>query len=213
MQAQTPREVVVSTLGDILDGPEFQQERTLWDEFLDWLDANFESVPVGGFDEVVRVLLVTGLVLLTLIYTVAWIRYLRRRARPVEAAMAASDAELERARSLYAEAEAARAAGRDRRALRGYLHALLLVLGRTGLAYRSAWTNRELLRRGSPTPEARALLSSLVERYEPKEFGREAVTEADLVLLEERCRDELERAGAPEIPRADHRALQGEVSA
>lgn len=72
-------------------------------------------------------------------------------------------------RKSAAQAEREDALGR---ALRLYLHALVLGLGQTGaLKFRAAWTNRELVRRGKPSPEIAATLEALLDRIDPVTFG------------------------------------------
>jgi hypothetical protein len=98
---------------------------------------------------------------------------------------------------LRARARAARERGDLRLALRLLFQALLLALGGRGdLEVRPAWTNRELLRRGKPSPRSLALLEGLVRELEPKEFGRAAISSADLERLEGELAQHLPRAEA-----------------
>ncbi|MSR61256.1 MAG: DUF4129 domain-containing protein [Planctomycetes bacterium] len=100
------------------------------------------------------------------------------------------------ARALAGAARAARDAGDLRLALRLFLQAVLVALGGRGdLELRPAWTNRELLARGKPSPAAQALLAPLVRELEPQEFGRAPVSAADVQRLEALLAEHLE--GAP----------------
>ena len=75
----------------------------------------------------------------------------------------------------------------------------MVGLGARGdVGFREAWTNRELLRRGRPKESARRLLEELVDELEGKEYGREEITTADLVRLEDLCSTHLgELRGGP----------------
>jgi hypothetical protein len=122
------------------------------------------------------------------------------RATPVGAARAQDVAPEARIAELLARARAARGSGDLRLALRLYLLALLHAFGGSGdLEYRPTWTHRELLRRGRPSPAARALLEDLIRELEAKEFGRASIDGGDLDRLEallERRREVLAGASA-----------------
>ena len=73
--------------------------------------------------------------------------------------------------------------------LRFLVLALVLGLGSRGdLEFRDAWTYRELLARGRPSPEANGVLGPLVEELEAKEFGHASIALDDLDRLEGLCR-------------------------
>ncbi len=178
-------ELVETTLDDILGGPEFTEERTFWNEIWDWLSAHFEFGEVLGLADFFRGLLLAVLLAGTIAYVVLWIRTLRARRDVGSQEVGHATSALERARQLVRAGKTARARGDLQAALRLYLHAMLVGFSRKdGLAFRAAWTNRELLRRGQPSPEVREVLGSLVEEYESKEFGREAVRAQDLDRME-----------------------------
>ena len=190
------REEVAARLDEVLASPEFRDERTFWDELWDWLDRNFdigESLALGDF---LKGALIALLVVATILYLALWIRTLRARERLVAEGGRPIRSTLVRARELHEKARAAHQQGDERRAVRLYLHALIMGFSREGgLAYRDAWTNRELLLRGAPSPRVRDQLESLVRRYEPKEFGREEVLPEDLEALEALARRELAGVG------------------
>ena len=195
---QKTREEVEAALYEILESPEFQDERTFWDEFWDWLDRNFDVGEAVALGDVLKGVLIVILIVTTILYAVLWYRTLRARERLATQGGRPMVSTLERARALAEEARAARQRGDERGAVRLYLHALIMGFSREGgLAYRDAWTNRELLRRGAPSPRVRDELDSLVRRYEPKEFGREDILAEDLDALEALARRELGGAGVP----------------
>ena len=90
--------------------------------------------------------------------------------------------------ALRLEGRRAQANGDLALAIQKHLFALVLGLGGAGdLEYRASWTNRELLRRGAPAAEIERVLAPLVRELEPKEFGREVATDADVERLRELC--------------------------
>jgi len=118
------------------------------------------------------------------------VRWIRERAdappRPagdaIEVRRAASVAALRR------EARAAAARGDRLGALRLLFRALVLGLSERGeLEYRDAWTNRELLERGSPRRDVAPLLAGLVPRLDAQSFGREPAEPADVEHLASLC--------------------------
>ena len=186
MQEVATREEVSAALEDVLSRPEFGQRSSFLQDFLDGLDLGGLSMPSEGvlWSLLVLLLLLGGYL--------AW--QIVRSSRPLHSR--ASDLGLpgrgpsveERVRELRQRAAAARRAGEARLALRLSFFALVLGLGGRGdLAYRDAWTNRELLRRGQPSRAIRELLTPLVEELEAKDFGRERATEGDLDRLEALC--------------------------
>jgi len=192
-----PREEVAAILDEVLESYEFRNERTFWDELWDWLDRNFDVGETLALGDVLKGALIAILIVATILYIALWYRTLRARERLVAEGGRPVLSTLERARELHEEARAARRRGDERGAVRLYLHALIIGFSREGgLAYRDAWTNRELLRRGAPSLRVRDELESLVRRYEPKEFGREDILPGDLEALEALARRELGGAGA-----------------
>jgi hypothetical protein len=126
----------------------------------------------------------------------AWliVRTLVERARAKAAALAAlpppPETLAQRLARLLAEARAADAAGEHLRALRLYFWALVVGLSQRGeLAYRDAWTAREMLERGRAGTELRARLAPLVREIDAKSFGGEACGPADSARLEGFCRE------------------------
>lgn len=108
----------------------------------------------------------------------------RRRKRPRPRAPGAC-----RSSSPAREARAKRAFAD---ALRFYAWALVVGLSERGdLEYRDAWTNRELVERGRPRPEALRVLAPLVPELDAKSFGHEPALEADVERLERLCREHL----------------------
>ena len=187
---ETEPEEVFRALEDVLSRREFDDGESMLDELWRWISDRFEP----GGQVVIGDYLFAGIltVILVAIVYVA-IRLLVAGARRVptdddEGGAAGGPTVEERVRALLAQAREARAQGDARLALRTLFFALFLGLGERGdLSYHEAWTNRELLRRGKPSPRARELLTPLVDELEPKEFGRQGVTEADLDRLETLC--------------------------
>jgi hypothetical protein len=178
-------EVVASTLDEILTGPEFTEERSLWDDVWDWIAANFEFDLVFSLEEFFRWFLIALLIFSTVAYAVLWIRNVRAGRRSGGIDQSARTSALDRALRLAEEAREARRRGESRKALRLYLFALLVGSSRRGgLKFREAWTNRELLRRGEPSKRVRRLLNAIVVDFEPKEFGRGRIQPEDLDRLE-----------------------------
>lgn len=194
VQGELGREEVAKALEHVLARREFRHERSLLEDFLDWLSGRFdlgEGASVLG--EVLFWVLIGTLAGLTVYFAFKFLaagRSQRRRARQ-EAARSVETA-VERALRLRREARAAFARGDLKLALRMELFALVVGLGGRGdLEYRDAWTNRELLFRGNPSPGSRAFLVPLVEELEPKEFGRDEVTPDDVERLERLCEHHL----------------------
>ncbi|MAB79156.1 MAG: hypothetical protein CMJ89_07355 [Planctomycetes bacterium] len=178
-------EAVASTLHKILTGPEFTEERTLWDDVWDWIAANFEFDLVLPLEELFRWFLIAFLILSTVVYATLWIRNVRAAKRSAGIDRTARTPALDRARRLAEKAREARRQGESRKALRLYLFALLVGSSRRGgLKFHEAWTNRELLRRGEPSKRVRRLLNDIVVDFEPKEFGRGRIQPEDLDRLE-----------------------------
>lgn len=184
-------EAVRAALERVLAGSEFQEQESALDEGLgrlwDWLGGL--GLP-GVLGRILPVLLLA---------LGAWWLWRATRARRGAAASrpatATPPALGARAAAALAAARAARAAGDAREALRQYGLALVLALGAEhALEFRAAWTERELLRRGRPEPDARALVEGLLGELEAKRFGRAAVAEADLERLDLLCAGHVEAA-------------------
>ncbi len=177
-------ERVRETLAHVLQRREFQSEKSLLESILEWLLPRLGPERISFLGELLTWLLAA--LLLFLVLRLAWQLLRRPRAAP-EAPLPAGPPPAELVRrltSLERAAEHARAAGELRLALRLYFLALLLALGGRGdLVYRDSWTNRELLRRGNPSPAVRGVLEELVRELEGKDFGRDEVREQDLERL------------------------------
>ncbi len=193
-----PSERVHAALERVLARGEFRREKSLLEEFLEWLLPRLGSERIAALGKILPWLLAFALLGLCL-------ALLLRMVRSAGAARAAREGELppapisldERLRELRRRSRSARASGDLRLALRLLFLSLLLALGGRGdLVYRDAWTNRELLRRGKPSRSARALLEPLVRELEAKDFGRDPVCEADLDRLESLLQRSLAREEA-----------------
>jgi hypothetical protein len=179
---------VADALQRVLARSEFDHSKGLLEEVLDWIVERLGSLDVAGSASASRVLLIALAVVLALALLAALARALKRRARRPRPAVQRQAAVRTRVAELRAAARAARARGDDALALRYLLFALVAGLGQRGdLRFRDAWTNRELVRRGEPSREARALLAPLIDELEAKEFGGAPVTPADVDRLEELC--------------------------
>lgn len=185
---------VRDALQEVFARPEFDTGQGPVERALD----RFLSEVGGGASELSAVLVQLLPLVLALLVAAFVLARLRRRSaleRGEGLAAQAEDPSRRAARALE-EARAARAAGDARRALRLYCFALVVGLGASGaLAFREAWTNRELLRRGAPGDRARRLLEELIGELEAKEYGREPVREGDLERLERLCREHLVAGG------------------
>jgi len=187
---QTPgavsAEAVREELLRVLARGEFQRQKNLLEEVLEWLLPRLESEEIAVVGAVLRWVLLFALALAVMLLVQRWMRALRVRRAELEVEPRAVPVDLEaRLVELLARAQEARERGDLRLALRHLFLALFLALGGRGdLDYRDAWTNRELLRRGKPSRATRALLEPLVRELEAKEFGRAAVSAADVDRLE-----------------------------
>jgi hypothetical protein len=158
-----------------------------------WLGElfDFDAAPVSGaFATLLYVLL--GLSIAWLVWLVvrsiagAW----RARAEARAALPPPPESLAERLARLLAEARAADAAGDHLRALRLYFWALVVGLSQRGeLAYRDAWTAREMLERGRAGAEVRARLAPLVREIDKKSFGGEPCDAADSARVAQVCRE------------------------
>ncbi|MBK7875895.1 MAG: hypothetical protein IPJ77_09100 [Planctomycetes bacterium] len=160
-----------------------------WDEFVRWFDDLFGIGPGLAGRGLVYVLYgVIALLLLWLLVTFL------RRAFAKGGAETAEPARVRAARvkDLLGRARAARARADFAEALRFYFWALVVGLSERGdLEYRDAWTNRELVERGKPRPEAARVLVPLVPELDAKSFGHVPALEADVDRLERLCREHL----------------------
>lgn len=189
-------EAVRAALERVLAGSEFQEKKSALEQGLerlwDRLSPHGDGLPgvLGQLLELLPVLLV--------VLGAWWVWHALRDRRPASASLASQAAQPAlgaRAAAALAAARAARAAGDAREALRQYGLALVLALGAEhALEFRAAWTERELLRRGRPEPDARALVEGLLGELEAKRFGRAPVAEADLERLDLLCAGHVEAA-------------------
>lgn len=192
-----PAAEVERALAEVLARGELSQRESLLERLIRWLAPRLDSSEVQSLGDVLLALLVAGAaVALALVLRRAWLAF-RAPAVLQEQSLAHELADARpRLAELAAAARAARARGELRLALRLHLHALLVALGGRGdLELNAAWTNRELLRRGKPSREARLLLEPLVRELEPKEFGRAPVDAADVERLAALLGPHLARAG------------------
>lgn len=183
---QASAEHVHAELERVLARSEFQEQKSLLEELLERILPHLGSEHVSAIGEVLRWALVSALIAVVVVLALRLVqRTLELRGERGLAPEGRDATPGKRVAALLARARAARAAGDLRLALRHYLVALLSAFGGSGdLEYRATWTHRELLRRGRPSPEARALLEALVGELEAKEFGRAGVEAADLDRLE-----------------------------
>ena len=189
------RAAVRETIDRILAQEEFRPAgRTL----SDWIAERFERMArwlsellgLGGAGSAKAVLvtfLVLGVVALAWVLARAIAR--RRETSPLApAASAAPDARRLTVAALRREAQAAAGRGDHLAALRWLFRALVVGLSERGdLAYRDAWTNRELVERGSPRREVLPLLAPLVPRLDAQSFGREPAGPEDVARLAAIC--------------------------
>ncbi len=162
---------------------------SLLTEFIEWLTSRvgFDADVARNLFWVLGVLLVAAFVYFAMRMVRANLTGGARRFGGEEGARRGPSI-AERVALLRAEAAEARARGDLKLALRKQFFALVLGLGGRGdLQFRDAWTNREVLARGRPSPEVDRLLFPLVTELEAKEFGRAPVSTADLDRLEALC--------------------------
>jgi len=185
-QTPVPAERVQEELAGVLRRAELRHGESLLERLIDWLapDLRAGEVRVVG-DVLLGIFAAVALVVLVRSGRRLW-RDLRAPADAGDGAAGPQAAQApDRVRVLADAARSARAAGDLRGALRLLLHALLVALGGRGdLELNAAWTNREILRRGRASREARALLEPLVRELEPKEYGRAPIAPSDLERLE-----------------------------
>lgn len=166
-----------------------------FNDFLRWLD-DVIGIP-GGAGQVLLYVLYTAAAILAIVLVVTLVRRYLGRGPREEAAVDPSALRARRVAELLERARAARSRGDLVDALRFHFWALVIGLSERGdLEYRDAWTNGELLRRGKPRTDARAILEPLVPRLDAQSFGHEPVVEADVERLAELCRAHLPREAA-----------------
>jgi hypothetical protein len=200
LQGQAPADAqqVARALETVMRGSGFRvQEESWWSRVLKrvghWLGELFdlEAAPLGdAFAVLLYVLL--GLLIAWLVWLVVRSVVAARRARERERAALPPPPETlaQRLARLLAEARAADAAGDHLRALRLYFWALVVGLSQRGeLAYRDAWTAREMLERGRASEGVRSRLAPLVREIDGKSFGGEPCAAADSARLEQVCRE------------------------
>ena len=182
-----PADRVERALRDVLARPEFEPQPDQESAFLSWLRELFSSGSSAGVAGDVA----SALAILSALALAVWLTTLvLGRARTASAARAAdgpstvAPTPFERARGLVEAARRARSDGDLRLALRLYFCALVVGLGARGdLEYDDAFTNRELLERGRPDADLRALLEPLVRELDVKGFGRLEPDERDVARL------------------------------
>lgn len=192
------REEVHSRLEEVFARDEFGEQRSWlaeqWMKLLDtlgeWISDLFGIADPAAAVEIVKALLwlaATVILVWIVVRSVRWARNREREPagrdlRPREDLRAASVAALRR------EARAASERGERVAALRLLFQALVLGLSERGeLEYRDAWTNRELLERGSPPRDVAPELSRLVPRLDAQSFGREPAGPEDVEHLSSLC--------------------------
>jgi len=184
-----PADEVARALERVLARAEFHERPGLLDELADWITDHLRiPFPPETMRAVLWGLVGVGAVILVVLL----LRFFaagRAWRSAAEEERAASGPDLAaRVAALRRAAREARARGELALALRHGLHALVLGMGGRGaLEFREAWTNRELLTRGRPSPEAHATLQPLVDEIEAKEYGGRATTDADVDRVEEQC--------------------------
>ncbi|MBL8858619.1 MAG: hypothetical protein JNL28_08955 [Planctomycetes bacterium] len=189
--ASVPKAVVRDTIDEVLEQPEF---RSGANALAQWFSETFRELlrklsDIFGIDPgtvgTALVYIVYGLLFAAL----AWIIW-----RIVRARLYAQDSEGDDSpeidpqvarRARVAELRRGARAARERNdlvlSLRLYFTALVVGLGEKGdLAYRDAWTNRELLERGEPRIEVERRLSPLVRELDAKSFGGVPATAEDV---------------------------------
>ncbi|MFN0007347.1 MAG: DUF4129 domain-containing protein [Planctomycetota bacterium] len=192
------REAVRSRIEEILAREEFGEQRSwigeqwakLLDTLGDWIRDLFGIADPATSAIIVKVLLwlTAAVILAAIVFRI--VRWARNREKapaarekgPREDLRAASVAALRR------EARAAADRGDPVAALRLLFRALVLGLSERGeLEYRDAWTNRELLERGSPPRDVAPILAGLVPRLDAQSFGREPAGPEDVERLSSLC--------------------------
>ena len=197
---EVTREEVRAALDEIFADPRFDQSPTWFDEFLDWLGDLFNlGDGVSGAVGLLTIVLRIAAVLAALLVVFLAVNYIRQAWLPNKRARAEADLAglvRDRVAELRKAAREAELSGEHLLALRLYFFALVVGLGERGeLAYNDAWTNRELLERGSPTSEVARTLGPLLGELDRMSFGQRAVETADVRRFDDLC-DRLLGGGA-----------------
>ena len=125
-----------------------------------------------GLQSAVQVFGIVVLALLIVSLLVMLARRFERKRRGGQEEMTLEERVASRVEELRRRAREAAAAGQWVEALRLEFFALVVGLGERGdLEYRDAWTNRELLERGSPHPAVERALRPVVRRLDAHSFG------------------------------------------
>jgi hypothetical protein len=186
LQQAIPAQRVHEELQRVLQREEL--EKGWIERVFEWLAANL-SIDSGSAADFVLVLVLAPAGVAFAFVVVALLRMRRGRKHAEEELSPSVRLVVERRVSeLLARARTARADGDPRLALRLAFFALVVGLGQRGdLRYRDAWTNRELLSRGAPSPEALVVLRPLLDEIEAKDFGGAPIEEGDVERLFALC--------------------------
>lgn len=183
---------------EVLSKPDYQPVRPeppswlaeRWAEFLQWLSEHLGIAPGVGGNVVLYVLY--GAIALLLVWILVTFARRALANRGGDAAEEPARVRAARVKDLLARSRAARARGDFAEALRFAFWALVVGLSERGdLEYRDAWTNRELVERGKPRPDAARVLVPLVPELDAKSFGHVEALEEDVERLERLCREHL----------------------
>jgi hypothetical protein len=199
MQAVTetiPAAAARAKIDEILARPEFGGQRSALGKWLgDFIEKILRAIgDVFGIDPrgvgdflIVTLYAVLGAALVGIVWKIVRARMAARGALGAQAeSVDPETARRQRVAELRRNARSARAAGDLVLSLRLYFTALVVGLGEKGdLAYRDAWTNRELLERGEPTVQVERKLAPLVRDLDLKSFGGMPVVEADVDAMSE----------------------------
>ncbi len=195
-----PAETIERELEELLSGSEWGSEPeeegsnliVEWiRSFFEWLGELFspedvaEGAEIGSKVFLWIVIILAAIALISLLVTIA-----RRRLSREKLAESDGGAIALRVEELRREARAAQREGEWTRALRLYFFATVVGLGERGdLEYRDAWTNRELLERGQPEPEARDRLTPLVGELDEHSFGGRPTSAGEVDRFSRACDD------------------------
>lgn len=192
-QEPLSREQVQDALDGVFKASEFDQTPSLMEEFIDWFKGLFDFDGFGeGSFEIAKYSLGIVLFVVVLIVVFLFVSHLRRalaeREQAGKSQASQSDLTRDRVAELRAAAGVAEQAGDHLLALRLYFFALVVGLGERGeLSYNDAWTNRELLERGTPSVQVAAALQPLVGELDSMSFGERAVETIDVRRFESLC--------------------------